>query len=147
MRLLANQLPPDGPGTSGSPAGENPPLANASRPLTDEDRLAVFTPAILAALQHPAPAAGCRRSQEDPFWGSGAEAAGDPAAMSDIAAAAAGYAARASLEAATRLKVTVIVEHEGEPEPARPTRPWSDGDEERYQASLMWECAVYHWYE
>jgi len=55
--------------------------------------------------------------------------------------------ARASLEAATRLKVTVIVEHEGEPEPARPTRPWSDGDEERYQASLMWECAVYHWYE
>ncbi len=135
MQLLANQLPPDETGAGSALSGGASPAGDAAQPLSDEDRLAAFAPAILAALQRPAPPAGCRRAQEDPFWGTGAEAAG----MTDMAGA--GQAA------ATRLRVRVTIEQESEPAPARPTRPWTASDEEIYQASLMWECAISHWYE
>jgi len=132
MRLLAAQLPPDEPW-----AQVDPP----AQPLTDEDRLAAFTPAILAALQRPAPAAGCRRSQEDLFWGTSLEKPRDP--IAEQAAGITGVADDWNPPSPNDQELVNLIRYEI----TRRRRELTDADEQRYQEGLMWECAVYHWTE
>lgn len=102
------------------------PVGADPQPLSDDDRLSVFAPAILAALEKPAPSEGCELAQDDPFYGT---SAARPAAPSPAA-----------------YRVRVVIEQAPEAQP-QPARPWTDSDEAFYQTAKMFEAAVYHWYE
>jgi hypothetical protein len=154
MQLLASKFPPD-PSEFNIPAEAPAPLA-VPQVLTDDERLAVYVPVIVAALARPAPLAGCRQSQEDAFWGTSLATRTAPARMTaveaaegddDITARASVIVAQAVLAAAVNQPGTVSVDDRLAQAHTRPARRWTEADEELYQLANTWECAVYHWSE